>query len=306
MNEQFILRNYSLLDLLNKHQDELAELGKRNIVLVQNATTYKAREIQTPLAFKSIINGRELHEFDQNKIAVTRDSFLILNNGQQVKMYADKQENMQSLAIYFADNFAEQILCSLTFDDDKLLGNYDHFNQQPIYFFEKLYALSSEIQSTVGQIKKIKLQARTNELAITELLHKLMSHMIAEHRNLKLNIDKLPFTKSSTRIEIFRRLNKAKDYIDSCFSENITLAQLAEIACMAEHHFLRHFKNAFDITPHQYTTQRRLEEAKQLLKETEKPVSSIIHMVGFECPSSFGRLFKNYTSFTPIGFRGLA
>ncbi len=305
MNEQYILRNYSLLDLLNKHHDDLAELGKRNIVLLQNSTSYKARDIQTPLAFKSISNGRELHEFDKNKIAVTRDNFLILNNGQQVKTYADKQEEIESFSVFFADNFAEQILSSLTLDDDKLLDNYDHFNPQCIYFFEKLYASSPEIQRTVSQIKKLKLQLRTNELAVTELLHKLMSILIVEHRHLKSTIDKLPFTKSSTRIEIFRRLSKAKDYIDSCFSENITLSNLAEIACMAEHHFLRHFKNAFDITPHQYTTQRRLEEAKQLLKETEKPVSSIIHMIGFECPSSFGRLFKNYTSHTPIGFRGL-
>lgn len=305
MNEQYILRNYSLLDLLNKHLDDLAELGKRNIVLLQNAATYKAREIHTSLAFKSIIHGRELHEFDHNKVAVTRDNFLILNSGQQVKTYADEEQNIESLSIFFADNFAEQVLSSLTFDDDKLLDNYDHFNPQSIYFFEKLYPFSSEIQNTVARIKKLKTQKRTNVLAIEEQLHQLMEHLIAEHRHLKLNIDKLPFAKSSTRIEIFRRLNKAKDYIDSCFSENITLAHLAEISCMAEHHFLRHFKNAFDITPHQYITQRRLEEAKQLLKGTEKPVSMIIHMIGFECPSSFGRLFKNYTSHTPIGFRGL-
>jgi AraC family transcriptional regulator len=305
MNEQYILRNYSLLDLINRQIDDLADLGLRNIVLLQNAASYTACELKTSLTFKSIYKGREFHEFDRNKIAVSADNFLVLNNGQQVKFYADDESEIETLSIFFADDFAEQVLSSITFDDDKLLDNYDHFNPQSLYFFEKLYPFSEEIKITTEKIRKIKLQKNNSDVAIDEQLHLLMEHLLIEHRNLKSQIEKLPFAKSSTRIEIYRRLNRAKDYIDSCFSENVTLAHLAEIACMAEHHFLRHFKNAFDITPHQYITQRRLEEAKQLLKRTEKPVSMIIHMIGFECPSSFGRLFKNYTSYTPIGFRGL-
>ncbi|MEO8147563.1 MAG: AraC family transcriptional regulator [Bacteroidia bacterium] len=305
MNEQYILRNYSLLDLINKQIDEFTELGKRNIVLLQNAATYTARELHTSLAFKSIFKGREFHEFDRNKVAVSEENFLVLNNGQQVKCYADDDNDIESLSIYFADDFADKVLAGLTLDDDKLLDNYDHFNPQSIYFFEKLYPYSDEIKLTTEKIKKLKLQKQNSDVAIDEQLHLLMEHLLCEHRNLKSQIEKLPFAKSSTRIEIYRRLNRAKDYIDSCYSENVTLAHLAEIACMAEHHFLRHFKNAFEITPHQYITQRRLEEAKQLLKGTEKPVSMIIHMIGFECPSSFGRLFKQYTSYTPIGFRGL-
>ncbi len=254
---------------------------------------------------KVFLWGGEFHEFDRNKIAVSGENFLVLNSGQQVKCYADEEQEIESLSVFFADDFAEKVLSSITFDDDKLLDNYDHFNPQSIYFFEKLYPYSKEIKSITEKIKKLKQQKRNAEIAMEEQLHLLMEQLLCEHRNLKSNIDKLPFAKPSTRIEIFRRLNRAKDFIDSCFSQNITLVDLAQISCMAEHHFLRHFKNAFDITPHQYITQRRLNEAKMLLRKTEKPVSMIIHMIGFECPSSFGRLFKQYTSYTPIGFRGL-
>lgn len=305
MNEPYISRGYSYFDSINDRMDELAEMGRRNIVQLTNAGSYARRSLQTSLAVKCTFKGREFHEFDRNKVAVSTDNFLVLNSGQHVKFYADDDRKIQSLSIFFADDFAEKILSSITFDDDRLLANYDHFNSQPVYFFEKLYPYSTATRLITGKIKKLKQQKSTADIEVEEQLSLLMEQLLKEHRNLKSNIDRLPFAKSSTRIEIFRRLNRARDFIESCFSENITLADLARIACMAEHHFLRHFKNAFNITPHQYITQCRLEEAKRLLKKTEKPVSMIIHMIGFECPSSFGRLFKEYTSYTPIGFRGL-
>ena len=47
MNEQYILRNYSLLDLINRQIDDLADLGLRNIDLLQNAASYTARDLKT-------------------------------------------------------------------------------------------------------------------------------------------------------------------------------------------------------------------------------------------------------------------
>jgi AraC-like DNA-binding protein len=75
--------------------------------------------------------------------------------------------------------------------------------------------------------------------------------MLQVHRDVMRQIEAIP-VRSTTRTEIYRRLHAAKDHIDGAIGSEILLADMAAIACMSTHHFLRLFKKTFGETPHQY------------------------------------------------------
>lgn len=55
----------------------------------------------------------------------------------------------------------------------------------------------------------------------------------------------------------------------------------------------------------QYLNQVRLEEAKRLIRNSNLQIAEIAFNVGYNNIQHFNRVFKEYTSFTPTGFREL-
>src|SRR5437016_10327423 len=90
---------------------------------------------------------------------------------------------------------------------------------------------------------------------------------------------------------LYRRVVKAKLYIDEHYSSGIDLSSIASEACFSKFHFVRLFKKIYGKTPHQYLTNVRVEKAKQRLA-TGEPVARVCFTVGFDSVSSFTGLFK--------------
>jgi AraC-like DNA-binding protein len=100
------------------------------------------------------------------------------------------------------------------------------------------------------------------------------------------------------KIYLYRRLVQAKLFIDSHYSDNIDLDNIADEAYFSKFHFIRKFKNIYRKTPYQYLIFVRIEKAMELLK-TGIPVSEVCYAVGFESLGSFSGLFKRIVGTTP-------
>ena len=100
----------------------------------------------------------------------------------------------------------------------------------------------------------------------------------------------------------YRQIVKAKLFIDKNFSEAIDLNQIADQSHFSKFHFIRLFKNIYDITPNQYLTAVRIEKAKSLLK-INKSVNEVCISVGFDGVSTFKGLFKRETNYTPSDYK---
>jgi len=113
----------------------------------------------------------------------------------------------------------------------------------------------------------------------------------------------LPVTRRSTRIELFKRLSMAREYILANYSGAVSLDDMAETALLNSQHFLRMFRECYGITPHQYVMGVRLTAARQLLINTKEPVSAICRQTGFESLSSFSGLFRQRFGAAPSLYR---
>jgi AraC family transcriptional regulator len=93
------------------------------------------------------------------------------------------------------------------------------------------------------------------------------------------------------------------NYIEEHLAEQIPLATLSQLVRLSPYYFCRAFKQSFGIPPHRYHTQRRIERAKALLRETRDSVTAIALTLGFSETSSFTVAFRKTTGSTPTGFR---
>lgn len=88
------------------------------------------------------------------------------------------------------------------------------------------------------------------------------------------------------------------------FHRVLSLEEMAEHANMSVSTFVRFFKRYMKQSFNQYVTQIRIGHACQLLIRSEKAMTFIAEVSGFQNQSNFNRLFKKYKGITPVKFRG--
>lgn len=99
------------------------------------------------------------------------------------------------------------------------------------------------------------------------------------------------------------RLRKVVDFIRSDLSRAVTVKQMADQIGMSEYHFAREFKRSLGLTPKQYLTQCRTEEAERLLQTTDLQVAEVSRRVGFTSASHFAEVFRKRTGLRPREYR---
>lgn len=92
---------------------------------------------------------------------------------------------------------------------------------------------------------------------------------------------------------------KIKNYIDSHYSENITLDILSNLSYVNKFHLVHLFTKQMGISPINYLINRRIEESKNLLTTTNYSIRDISTIVGFSNSSYFSQMFKKFTGYSP-------
>lgn len=99
-------------------------------------------------------------------------------------------------------------------------------------------------------------------------------------------------------------IKKAMGYIDENFmKESISLNEVAGVVEVSANYFSTIFSQEMEMTFTEYITQKRMEQAKQLLRQTEKQTGEIALEVGFRDPHYFSFVFKKTQGCTPREYR---
>jgi AraC family transcriptional regulator len=99
------------------------------------------------------------------------------------------------------------------------------------------------------------------------------------------------------------RLRRVLAYIEEHLAEDITVTDLANVACLSIFHFTRAFAATMGVPPHRYVSQRRLESAKAMIATGRASLSEIAFDCRFSSQSSFTRAFRRATGMTPAEYR---
>jgi AraC-like DNA-binding protein len=94
-----------------------------------------------------------------------------------------------------------------------------------------------------------------------------------------------------TRRDLLARAARARDLIEDQHGVGITLARMADLACLSPFHLLRVFAAAFGVTPSVYARRCRLSRARRLLGR-RMDVRSVARLTGYGSVSTLGRALR--------------
>ncbi len=104
----------------------------------------------------------------------------------------------------------------------------------------------------------------------------------------------------SLQNNLFREFNFL---VETHFREKHTVAEYADLLHRSPKTISNLFTKIGDRTPLQIIQERRILEARRMLRYTDLPVSEVAYALNFEDVQSFSRFFKNHENVAPSDFR---
>ncbi len=99
------------------------------------------------------------------------------------------------------------------------------------------------------------------------------------------------------------RLKRVIEHVDAHLAHPITLADLAAASGLTRMHFAAQFRVAMGVRPHDYILQRRIDLAKELLRDPGTALVDVALSVGFQTQAHFTTVFKRFAGETPHRWR---
>ena len=102
-----------------------------------------------------------------------------------------------------------------------------------------------------------------------------------------------------------RMRDRVTDLIQSDPAAPVRIPDLADVAGLSPSAFIRAFKRATGMTPHRFVIEQRLQAARRLLAESDRPIADIALSSGFSSQSHFGAAFRASVGVSPARYRRL-
>ena len=133
------------------------------------------------------------------------------------------------------------------------------------------------------------------------------AHQIARHftHEVKRSYTAASLRHSPQELHDDEAVIQTQEWLHSRFHLPVTLSLLAEHTGMSVRSLNRHFRRATGQTPMQYLQQIRIDNAKDLLRETNLSITEVAASVGYNDGSYFTALFRKSISVTPREYRRL-
>ncbi len=142
-------------------------------------------------------------------------------------------------------------------------------------------------------------ETQTGKLYADSLIQTLTLHLLKNYSNAKSISENLNGGLSGYK------LRRVEEFINENLEEDLSLAEIAEVADLSQFHFARAFRKSTGLTPQNYLMHQRIERAKVLLAKDDLPIVEVSLRTGFKNQSHFTTLFRKFTKFTPKTWREL-
>ena len=102
---------------------------------------------------------------------------------------------------------------------------------------------------------------------------------------------------------IQEEIERAKDYFEEHYNEEISIEQYAASRSMSTSWFNRSFRGAVGTSPMKYILDIRIRNAQVLLETTDYSIANIAAVIGYDNPMYFSRMFRKAKGLSPAKYR---
>jgi AraC family transcriptional regulator len=271
------------------------------VVASGRAGDYHVEDYGTTFSLKSVARGRADYRTTRSRYLLTPDRFVLLNHGQRYAMDIDSRDGTETLCLFFQPGFLEEVAHARRTPAARLLDGAEAAGAPSFGVIERLHAKTGALAAELEALATA--TPRSTGGWLEDRLYACAAEIVRVDERTRREIDALPALRASTRAELYRRLHHARDFLESCFDEPLTVARVARVGCMSPYHFQHVFKEAFGVTPMAYLQARRLAAARRMLAQTTASVTQVALAVGFESLGSFSALFRRRVGVSPGDYR---
>lgn len=227
-----------------------------------------------------VASGRAYFFLDGIKRPVTKGSMVLYRPGELQLYYYYAEDRPEVWWVHFTGNAVEEVLERYGLSRHKT-GN--------VFFTGS----SSDYEWLYGQmIRELGLK-RVN---YAELLEMNLRHIF-------LMINRYLSEGQRTSGAVIDEAERAIHYFNENYNGDINIEEYAARRHMSACWFIKCFKEVAGVTPMQYVVSLRINNAMQLLDDTNYSIAEAAEAVGYDNALYFSRLFKRHTGMSPSEYR---
>lgn len=229
---------------------------------------------------------------------------LVLNQGESYSLAFESAEPVETFCPFFAAGFVDDALTTLLASDECLLDR-SRMTTRRLVVTPHVRPLEPCLAAPLRTLRRLARTMDPAELAWDDAFLDLATALARAAAGWRTEHDDRSH-RASTRVEITRRLNRARDFVHAEAHRRLVLADIAEVACLSPHHFHRLFTTAFRASPGAYVTELRLARAARRIATTDAPITDVCLSTGFESMGSFLTRFRRSFGVSPRAWRKIA
>ncbi|MGJ5181183.1 helix-turn-helix domain-containing protein [Bradyrhizobium oligotrophicum] len=204
--------------------------------------------------------------------------------------YIDIAEPMEDVLHIFLPGrpFEDTMLRDLDIDPRRVELRYEAVAQD---------ALIDQIASQI--LQELNCESASGRLLMEALGHALSAHLVHKYSAVGALSPARPIDKPLDSRRLARVVAFIRDNVDT----ELTVSQMAAVACMSPAHFARSFRLATGSPPHKFVSDERLAVAKMRLLDDDCQIGEIALSAGFSSQANFTKAFRKAVGVTPAQFR---
>ena len=210
-----------------------------------------------------------------NEYTINAGDTFIVYPYDQVTYYADEHDPWQYYWVGFSGSDAPSLILSTDFRKDSPILHHSRED-------------SAKVRRILLDIYEARGNSLANQLEMTGKLYTALAFFI-----------KSSSRKSNREDSYLTYVRAAKSYIESNYSYEISVDEIADYIGISRSHLFRAFRMHVGVSPKEYLTNYRINTACALLRETNLSITAISKSVGFENNLYFSKAFKKSKGMSP-------
>lgn len=283
----------------------LPKEGWPNVIMNTHTSNVERDSILGPFSVFLNVAGTSKVKVNTKWFSVSSDVYCLSNKGQEYDLHIPRGEKAETFNIHFGDVLYDDVINVLSRKQGSLLDDTSEASLCSFELLPKSAYLNTDTSlkmSTLYQYCQSNKGDYSTDIEF-EWLSDLLSLILTDSFNKLRKIENMDALKKATRMELFRRVSMAIDFLHENIFKEVHLDELSSHCGLSKFHLLRVFKEIYGYSPRQYMDQLKLAKAKDLLRKPEIELIEIALFLGFSELSSFSRFFKQRTSLSPNHLR---
>lgn len=175
--------------------------------------------------------------------------------------------------------------------------------RQPVRFSRNSFSVTVEIKSLLSQVNGLIRESNTPSIhsALQTVIYRLTSECLQQSAGFDKTLagESLQSSRDS-------RIEKSLRLIHHHLKDDVPPEHIASEVGLSRPHFYKLFREQVGVTPCVYQNTLKINAAIERLTNSDMPVNTIGHELGFSSPASFSRFFAANVGIPPVAYRRVA